>query len=68
VEVLHADARATGLDDDSIDLVVTSPPYINVFNYHQRFRKSVEALDWDVLGIRAIGNRRESETSRETAF
>ncbi len=30
-----ADARALPLADGSIDFVVTSPPYINVFNYHQ---------------------------------
>ncbi len=66
VEVLHADARATGLDEDSIDLVVTSPPYINVFNYHQRFRKSVEALEWDVLKIARseIGANRKHRGNR----
>lgn len=26
------------------DLIITSPPYINVFNYHHNYRKSVEAL------------------------
>ncbi len=33
--VLHSDARRLPLDDQSIDLIIISPPYINVFNYHQ---------------------------------
>lgn len=66
VEVVHADARRTGLPDDSIDFVVTSPPYINVFNYHQRFRESVEALDWNVLKIAGseIGSNRKHRGNR----
>ena len=32
VEVYHADARKTPLPSSTIDLVITSPPYINVFN------------------------------------
>jgi 16S rRNA G966 N2-methylase RsmD len=43
------DARDLPLQSGSTDFVLTSPPYINVFNYHQNYRKSVEALGWDVL-------------------
>ncbi len=48
VAVHYADASDLSLESDAVDLVLTSPPYINVFNYHQKFRRSVEALEWDV--------------------
>ena len=34
--VHHADARALPVESGSADLVLTSPPYINVHNYHQK--------------------------------
>ncbi|MCL6400189.1 hypothetical protein EXT66_02650 [Pectobacterium carotovorum subsp. carotovorum] len=43
------DARFTSLSDQSIDAVITSPPYINVFNYHQNYRPAIELLDWKPL-------------------
>ena len=46
-----SDAREIPLSDSSIDLVITSPPYINVFNYHQQYRASMEALNWNVLKV-----------------
>ncbi len=51
IRIFLADARVTPLSDSSIDLVITSPPYINVFNYHQQYRASMEALNWDLLKI-----------------
>ncbi len=42
--VYHADARGLPLGDATIDLVLTSPPYINVHNYHQYARPAVELL------------------------
>lgn len=41
-----ADARATPLEAQSVEAVVTSPPYINVFNYHQNYRPAAELLGW----------------------
>ena len=38
------DARDLGLDSDSVDYLITSPPYINVFNYHQNYRPIIQAL------------------------
>ena len=66
VIVHHADARSLPIKTDSIDFVVTSPPYINVFNYHQQFRRSVEALDWDVLAVARseIGSNRQNRGNR----
>ena len=51
IRACNADVRNLPLDNSSIDLVLTSPPYINVFNYHQRFRASMEALRWDLLRV-----------------
>ena len=66
VVVHHADARALPVDTDSIDLILTSPPYINVLNYHQKYRRSVEALDWDVLSVARseIGSNRQNRGNR----
>lgn len=64
--VALADARALPVGDETIDLVVTSPPYINVFNYHQQYRASVEAIGWDVLPIARseIGSNRKFRGNR----
>jgi DNA modification methylase len=66
IEVFHADARKTPLPDSSVDLVVTSPPYINVFNYHQQYRASMEALSWNVLKVAKseIGSNRKHRGNR----
>ena len=62
----HADARALPVDSGTVDMVLTSPPYINVHNYHQQFRRSVEALDWDVLTFARseIGSNRQNRANR----
>jgi hypothetical protein len=46
--------------------VFTSPPYINVFNYHQQCRASVEALGWKVLPLARseIGSNRKNRGNR----
>ncbi len=51
ISIHHADARQVPVSDSIFDLVVTSPPYINVFNYHQQYRASMEALNWDLLKV-----------------
>jgi DNA modification methylase len=65
-KVFLADARKLPLPTNSADLVITSPPYINVFNYHQNFRKAVELLGWDVLGFAKseIGANRKHRGNR----
>jgi len=50
-EVFHADARAMPVEAQTADLVITSPPYINVFNYHQNCRRAMEMMGWDLLGV-----------------
>ena len=60
------DARELPLADQSVDFVITSPPYINVFNYHQNYRRSVELLGWDVLRVARseIGSNRANRGNR----
>ena len=66
IAVHQADARDLPVEADSIDLVFTSPPYINVRNYHQQFRRSVEAMGWKVLAIAPseIGSNRQNRGNR----
>lgn len=66
VRVEMSDARHTNYADNLMDLVITSPPYINVFNYHQKYRKSVEALGFDVLHIakKEFGSNRRNRGNR----
>lgn len=66
VHVERADARSVPFGDDSADLVITSPPYINVMNYHQQYRRSVEALGYPVLDIAKseFGSNRKNRGNR----
>ena len=66
IGVHHADARALPVESGVADMVLTSPPYINVHNYHQKYRRSVEALDWDVLAVARseIGANRQNRGNR----
>jgi SAM-dependent methyltransferase len=66
VEPTNCDARALPLSVGRVDLVITSPPYINVFNYHQQYRKSVELLGWDLLEVAKseIGSNRKHRGNR----
>lgn len=66
ITVLGADARALPVESNSVDVVLTSPPYINVHNYHQNFRRSVEALNCNVLRVARseIGSNRQNRGNR----
>lgn len=48
------------------DLILTSPPYINVFNYHQNHRAIVELLGFDILKVAhsEIGANRKNRQNR----
>lgn len=65
-QVLHVDARAIALPAHSIDLIITSPPYINVFNYHQNNRPAMELAGWDLLNVAKseIGANRKHRQNR----
>jgi hypothetical protein len=65
-EIICADARAIPVKDKIVGFVVTSPPYINVFNYHQNYRPSVELLGGNVLAsaVSEIGSNRKFRGNR----
>lgn len=60
------DARRVPLPDSSADFVLSSPPYINVFNYHQQYRASAEILGADLLQVARseIGSNRKNRQNR----
>lgn len=66
VRAMLGDARRLSISANEIDLIITSPPYINVFNYHQKYRRSVESLGYDVLQIarNEIGANRKNRGNR----
>jgi DNA modification methylase len=66
ISCYQSDSRKSPLQDNSVNLVITSPPYINVFNYHQNYRKSVELIGIDVLKIAKseIGANRKFRQNR----
>ena len=62
-----SDARMTSkVIKDKCDFLLTSPPYINVFNYHQNHRAIVELLGFDVLSVARseIGSNRKNRGNR----
>nr|BBH94048.1 hypothetical protein KTA_22470 [Thermogemmatispora argillosa] len=65
-DVFHSDARTLPLANTSVQLIVTSPPYINVFNYHQNSRAAMERLGWNLLTIAhsEIGANRKHRQNR----
>lgn len=48
------------------DILLTSPPYINVFNYHQNHRAILETLGWNILRVAhsEIGSNRKHRGNR----
>lgn len=66
LRIINSDCRKIPLKENSIDMVITSPPYINVFNYHQQKRSSIEAMGWDILSLAKseIGSNRKHRGNR----
>lgn len=66
ISVNRGDSRKILLNDSGADMLITSPPYINVLNYHQKYRRSVEALGYDVLQIARseFGSNRKNRGNR----
>jgi len=48
------------------NLILTSPPYVNVFNYHQNHRALLEILGFDMLEVAAseFGSNRKNRSNR----
>jgi hypothetical protein len=65
-EVAHADARSIPALTGTVDLIITSPPYINVFNYHQNSRRAMELLGWNLLRVARseLGANRKHRANR----
>lgn len=61
-----ADARQSPLASGSVGAVITSPPYINVFNYHQNYRPAAEFIGWRPLQAASseIGANRKHRQNR----
>jgi DNA methylase len=66
VNAYHADSRKVPLQNSSVNFVITSPPYINVCNYHQQYRASTEALNWKLLEVAKseFGSNRKHRANR----
>jgi hypothetical protein len=66
INAYNADARNIPLENSSVNLVIASPPYINVFNYHQQYRASTEALNWKLLEVAKseFGSNRKHRSNR----
>lgn len=66
IQAFVRDARETGLGDESVSAVLTSPPYINVFNYHQYGRPLTDEFAWPVLRAARseIGSNRQNRGNR----
>lgn len=62
-----ADARNSHkILPEKADLVITSPPYINVFNYHQNYRSIMELLQFNLLNVAEseFGSNRKNRGNR----
>ncbi len=66
-QIFLCDARlAAKVVPFECDFLLTSPPYINVFNYHQNHRAIVELLGFDILSVARseIGSNRKNRGNR----
>ncbi len=66
ISVGLGDARALHLSKTRPNLIITSPPYINVFNYHQHYRAILEVAGWDMLRVASseFGSNRKNRGNR----
>ena len=52
--VYHGDARKLPLINESIDCVLTSPPYINAIDYLRSHKFSLIWMGYDIISIRSL--------------
>jgi hypothetical protein len=67
ISALLKDARSVGEEfENQIDFILTSPPYINVFNYHQNYRAIIETFKFDILRVAhsEFGSNRKNRGNR----
>lgn len=70
----HASVRANLEDarhthkylNHEADIILTSPPYINVFNYHQNYRAIIESFGFEILKVAhsEFGSNRKNRGNR----
>jgi SAM-dependent methyltransferase len=64
---LLSDARNAHFHlDEEAHVIITSPPYINVFNYHQNYRALLELVGFDMLKVAhsEMGSNRKHRGNR----
>jgi len=57
VDVAHGDARATGIHAQTVDAVITSPPYLNAIDYIRGHRLALIWFGYRLRDLRAIRRR-----------
>ncbi|MDR2813192.1 MAG: site-specific DNA-methyltransferase [Prevotellaceae bacterium] len=70
LKLLNADSRNLSmLDSDSVDIIITSPPYANTYDYYlyHKFRKRWLDLDVQFAQYNEIGSRREYSSLKKPA-
>ena len=68
LQVFNADSRNLNfISDNSIDIIITSPPYANTYDYYlyHKFRKRWLDLDVKFAQYNEIGSRREYSSLKE---
>lgn len=70
VQLINADSRNLNmLDDESVDMVITSPPYANTYDYYlyHKFRKRWLDIDVKYAQYNEIGSRREYSSLKKSS-
>lgn len=56
-EVIPGDSRNIPIDDDSIDFIITSPPYANAIDYMRAHKFSLVWLGWPIECLTALRSK-----------
>lgn len=65
--VKNADARKLPLGDESVDLIITSPPYLNAIDYLRGHKFSLIWMGHDVLDVRELRSTNVGAEVSDTA-
>jgi len=69
VKVYHADTRKLDfIEENSVDLIITSPPYPNTYDYYlyHKLRMFWLGLDWERAKFNEIGSRLRYSSQKES--
>jgi len=68
VTIYQADSRSIPfISSDSVSLIVTSPPYLNAYDYHKYHRQRIHWIDGDVSMARDLEIGKHDEFTRPGA-